>query len=129
MLALDFFTADLLNATKVHVLAVVEHGIRRIRVLGATPSPAQSWVVQQARNLLMDLKETVMSVTFVLHDRATSFTAALGAVFQAAGIRVIPLRDSGATNGGIGFRHPQGLVPCDAARPLHAARHTEWRGG
>jgi hypothetical protein len=28
MLALDFFTADLLNGTKVYVLAVIEHGSR-----------------------------------------------------------------------------------------------------
>ena len=55
VLALDFFTADLLNATKVYVLAVIEHGSRRVRVLGATEHPVQSWVVQQAQNLLMDL--------------------------------------------------------------------------
>ena len=52
ILALDFFTADLLNGTKVYVLAVIEHGSRRVRVLGATEHPVQSWVVQQARNLL-----------------------------------------------------------------------------
>jgi putative transposase len=57
MLALDVFTADLLNGTKVYVLAVIEHGTRRIRILGATHNPVQSWVVQQARNLLMDLKD------------------------------------------------------------------------
>jgi putative transposase len=74
MLALDFFTADLLNGTKVYVLAVIEHGTRRIRVLGATQNPAQSWVVQQARNLLMDLEDAGMSVKFVLHDRDASFT-------------------------------------------------------
>ncbi len=55
ILALGFFTADLLNDTKVYVLAVTEHGSRRVRVLGATEHPVQSWVVQQARNLLMDL--------------------------------------------------------------------------
>jgi hypothetical protein len=33
------------------VLAVIEHGTRRIRILGATGHPVQSWVVQQARNL------------------------------------------------------------------------------
>jgi putative transposase len=33
-----FFTADLLNGTKVYVLAVIEHGSRRVRVLGATRS-------------------------------------------------------------------------------------------
>jgi hypothetical protein len=36
VLALDFFTADLLNGAKVYVLAVIEHGTHRIRVLGAT---------------------------------------------------------------------------------------------
>jgi transposase len=42
ILALDFFTADLLNGAKVHVLAVIEHGTRRIRVLGATEHPVGS---------------------------------------------------------------------------------------
>ena len=79
MLALDFFTADLLNGTKVYVLAVIEHDTRRIRVLGATENPVQSWVVQQARNLLMDLEDAGMSVKFVLHDRDASFTAAFDA--------------------------------------------------
>jgi putative transposase len=89
MLALDFFTADLLNGTKVYVLAVIEHGTRRIRVLGATENSVQPWVVQQARNLLMDLEDTGTRVKFALHDRDTSFTAAFDAVFQAAGLRVI----------------------------------------
>ena len=89
MLALDFFTADLLNGTKVYVLAVIEHGTRRIRILGATQNPVQSWVVQQARNLLMDLEDAGMSVKFVLHDRDASFTAAFDAVLQAAGARVV----------------------------------------
>ena len=33
ILALDFFAAGLLNGTKVYVLAVIEHGTRRIRSL------------------------------------------------------------------------------------------------
>jgi putative transposase len=89
ILALDFFTAGLLNGTKVYVLAVIEHGTRRIRVLGATGHPVQSWVVQQARNLVMDLDDAGMSVKFVLHDRDASFTAAFDAVFEAAGARII----------------------------------------
>ena len=43
ILALDFFTADLVNGAKVYVLAVIEHGSRRVRVLGATEHPVQSW--------------------------------------------------------------------------------------
>src|SRR5690348_8031026 len=90
ILALDFFTADLLNGTKAYVLAVIEHGTRRIGVLGATENPVQSWVVQQARNLLMDLEDAgMMTVKFVLHDRDACFTAAFDAVFQAAGARVV----------------------------------------
>jgi putative transposase len=73
----------------VHVLAVIEHGARRIRVLGATGHPAQSWVVQQARNLMMDLEDPGTRVKFVLHDRDASFTTAFDAVFQAAGVSVI----------------------------------------
>jgi transposase InsO family protein len=89
ILALYFFTADLLNGAKVHVLAVIEHGTRRVRVLGATGHPVQSWVVQQARNLLMDLEDAGTRVKFVLHDRDASFTQAFDAVVQAAGIRII----------------------------------------
>ena len=89
ILALDFFTADLLNGSKVYVLAAIEHGTRRVRVLGATGHPAQAWVIQQARNLLMDLEDAGTRVKFVLHDRDASFAAAFDAVFRAAGVRVV----------------------------------------
>ena len=39
ILAADFFTADLLDGTKVYVLAVIEHATRRIRILGTTANP------------------------------------------------------------------------------------------
>jgi hypothetical protein len=89
ILALDFFTADLPNGTKVRVLAVIGHGTRRMRVLGATGHPVRYRVVQQARNLLMDLEDTRTRMKFVLHDRDASFTAAFDAVSRAAGARVI----------------------------------------
>ena len=89
ILALDFFTVDLLNGAKIYVLAVIELGTRRVRVLGATGHPVQAWVVQQARNLLMDLEDAGTRVKFVLHDRDASFTLAFDAVFQAAGVSVI----------------------------------------
>jgi transposase len=89
ILALDFFTADLLNGSKVYVLAVIEHGTRRVRFPGATGHPVRARVVQQARNLLMGLEDAGTRVKFVVHDRDASFTAAFGAVFQAAGVRVV----------------------------------------
>ena len=74
---------------RAYVLTAIEHGSRRVRILGATEHPVQSWVVQKARNLLMDLDDAGMNVKFVLHDRDASFTAAFDAVFQDAGARVI----------------------------------------
>ena len=42
ILAMDFFTADLLNRTKVYVFAVIEHGNRRVR----------AWVPRSTRSIL-----------------------------------------------------------------------------
>ena len=78
---MDFFTADLLNCAKVHVLVVIEHGTRSVRILGATEHPVQAWVVQRARNLLMDLADA--------GTRAASFTDAFDEVFRAAGTRIV----------------------------------------
>jgi hypothetical protein len=88
-LALDLFTAGLLNGARIYVLAVIEHGTRRVRVFGATGHPVQAWVVQRVRNLLMDLEDAGTQVKFVLRDRDASFTAAFDAVFQAAGVRIV----------------------------------------
>ena len=89
ILALDFFTADLLNGAKVHVLAVIEHGTRRVRILGATEHPVQAWVVQQARDLHMDLADAGTRVKFMIHDRDASFTTAFDEVFRAVGTRIV----------------------------------------
>jgi putative transposase len=89
ILALDFFTADLLNGTKVYILTAIEHGTRRIWILGATEHPVQAWVVQQSRNLLMDLDGAWTRVKFLLCDRDASFSAAFDAVFRARGAKVI----------------------------------------
>jgi hypothetical protein len=49
LIAADFFTVDLLNGTRVYCLAVIEHTIRRIHILGATANLTAGRVTQQAR--------------------------------------------------------------------------------
>ena len=90
ILASDFFTVDLLNGTQAHVLAVIEHATRRIRILGITLHPTGEWTAQQARNLLMDLGEQAHRVKFMIRDRGPNFTAAFDAVLGDAGIRTVP---------------------------------------
>jgi hypothetical protein len=46
ILALDFFTTDLLNGTEVYVLAAIEHGTRSVRILGARcPTVSSTWAI------------------------------------------------------------------------------------
>jgi putative transposase len=89
ILACDFVVVDLIDGSKAYVLAVIEHATRRIRVVGATLHPTCDWVVQQARNVVMDLEDTGLRVKFLIHDRDASFGAAFDAVFTTAGIEVI----------------------------------------
>jgi hypothetical protein len=89
ILALDFFTAGLLNGRRSTSLPLLSTAPAGYASLGATGHPAQAWVVQQARNLLMDLEDARTRVTFVLHDRDASLTAAFDEVFRAAGARTI----------------------------------------
>jgi putative transposase len=89
ILACDFFTADLLDGTQAHVLAVIEHATRRIRILGVTQHPTGAWTTQQARNLLIDLGEQPHRVKFMIRDRGSNFTAAFDAVLADGGIRTV----------------------------------------
>jgi len=89
ILACDFFTAGLPDGTQAHVLAVIEHATRRIRILGVTLHPTGEWTTQQARNLIMDLGGQAERMKFMIRDRGPDFTAAFDAVLAGAGIRTI----------------------------------------
>ena len=68
---------------------MIEHAIRRIRILGVTLHPTGEWTTQQARNLLMDLGDQTHRVKFMIRDRGSNFTAAFDAVLADAGIRTV----------------------------------------
>jgi putative transposase len=88
LLACDFFETVTLTGASVHVLAVIEHASRRIRILGATPHPTESWVAQAARNLVMDLQDAGSRARFLIRDRDGKFPGLSGAVLTDAGIEM-----------------------------------------
>jgi putative transposase len=83
--------SETVTVTGVHlfVLAVIEHARRRIRVLGATAHPTVSWVVQAARNLVMDLEDAGSRARFLIRDRDGKFPGLFDTVLKDAGIEVV----------------------------------------
>jgi putative transposase len=57
ILACDFFTVDTVWLRRLYVLFVVSIRTRRIEYVACTRNPDTAWMVQQARNLLMDLDD------------------------------------------------------------------------
>ena len=89
LIACDFFETVTLTGARLFVLAAIEHASRRIRVLGVTAQPTGSWVVQAARNLVMDLEDADSRARFLIRDRDGKFPALFDAVLRDAGIAVV----------------------------------------
>ncbi|WP_329567854.1 hypothetical protein [Streptomyces sp. NBC_01361] len=62
----------------------VEHGTRRIRILGATAHLTADWAVQLGRNLAMDLQDAGNKTRFLIRDQDSRFAAAFDAVLAVA---------------------------------------------
>jgi putative transposase len=89
LLACDFFEMVTLSGARLHVLAVIEHASRRIRILGATARPTASWAAQAARNLVMDLEDASCRARFLIRDRDGKFPGLFDAILADAGIDVV----------------------------------------
>jgi transposase InsO family protein len=58
-------------------------------VLGATAYPTAAWVVQAARNLVMDLQDVRCPGAYLIRDRDGKFSDLFDAVLADAGITVV----------------------------------------
>ncbi len=89
ILACDFFTVDTVWLRRLYVLVFISIGSRRIEYVACTSNPDAAWMLQQARNLLMDLDDRGRAPRFLIHDRDTKFAAAFDGIFAGEDITVI----------------------------------------
>ncbi|MEV0136574.1 integrase [Dactylosporangium sp. NPDC050688] len=89
LLACDFLETITLTGARMYVFAVIEHASRRIRILGATEHPSAGWVVQTARNLVMDLEDAGCRARLLIRDRDGKFPALFDTILRDAGIEVV----------------------------------------
>ena len=89
ILACDFFTVDTIWLRRSYVLAVLSIGSRRIEYVACTSNPNTAWMLQQARNLLMELDERDQPVRLLIHDRDAKFPRVFDALLESENIKVI----------------------------------------
>ena len=88
-LACDFLTVDTVLLRRLYVLVFICIGTRRIEYMACTSNPDGAWMLQQARNLLIDLDDRGQRPRFLIHDRDTKFSRAFDAIFHGEEMRVI----------------------------------------
>jgi hypothetical protein len=80
ILACDFFTVDTVWLRRLYVLVFLSIGSRRIEYFACTGHPDTAWMLQEARNLLMELDDRDRQVRFLIQDRDTKFPHAFDAL-------------------------------------------------
>jgi putative transposase len=87
IVACDFFTVESIWLRRLYVLFFIEVDTRHLHLGGATANPDGAWVTQQARNLLLGLRERRRHMRFLVHDRDAKFCRSFGDVFRSEGAR------------------------------------------
>jgi hypothetical protein len=89
ILACDFFTVDTVWLRRLYVLVFLSVGSRRVEYVACTSRPNTTWMLQQARDLVMDLDDRERQVRFLIHDRDAKLPRAFDAILQSETIKVI----------------------------------------
>jgi transposase InsO family protein len=89
ILACEFFTVDTVWLRRLYALVFLSVGSRRIEHFACTAKPDRTWMLQQARNVLMELDDRGRQVRFLIHDRDAKFPAAFDALLGSEQIKII----------------------------------------
>jgi transposase InsO family protein len=88
VLACDFLTVETAFLQRIYVLFFISLATRRVEYVACTAKPDGRWVAQQARNLVMQLRDE-QPFRFLIHDRDGKFSPGFEEVFRSEGISVI----------------------------------------
>jgi putative transposase len=94
ILACDLFTVDTVWLRRLYVLFFVSIGTGRVEDVACSRHPDAAWLLQRARNLLMDLDERRQRPRFLIDDRDTKFSGAFDSIFRSEGVEIVrtPIR-------------------------------------
>ena len=73
LVAADFFSVDTIFFKRLNVLIYVHLATRQVLAASCTEEPNESWVTQQAMNLIWKLEEQGIKARVLIHDRDRKF--------------------------------------------------------
>ena len=92
--AADFFTVEvwgLRGLATFYVFFVIELATRRIDIVGITPGPNETWMMQVGRNLTDPADGALADKRFLILDRDAKFSSAFRDLLKNAGTEVVRL--------------------------------------
>ena len=72
----------------IYVLFFIELGTRRVHLAGCTTNPGTTWVTQQTRQLVWNLKDDAQDIAFLIHDNDKKFPSSFDSMFSSEGIEI-----------------------------------------
>jgi len=90
----DFFSTEvwtLGGLVTFYVLFLIELDTREVHLAGVTSHPNEVWMMQMARNLMMDEWGILKPGQYLIHDRDTKYCAAFRKLLDDASVNCLPL--------------------------------------
>ncbi len=92
--ACDFFSVEAwtrAGLTRFLVFFVIEVSTRRLKIAGIHHTPAEPWMLQQARNLTDSDDGFLKGKRILIHDRDPLFTKKFQSTLQSVGVRCLKM--------------------------------------